>query len=210
MTTNDEALLQEFAEALESAEAKPFERMYTAEEFGGTEEAETYASVLNVVGLLGEFLQGCGEGAGNGPLSVADHLGITDEQIDVTNALAIRRYQAKQYDEAADLFAFLTTVDPLVPEHFKHWGACRQQTEDIDGAIRAYSAAIGLNPMDAESQFYLAQCHVMDGDIEKADALLGSATVIMQQYPNDFTGIAKPMAALKQFVEAAKVELGGS
>lgn len=206
MAMNDDPLGREISEALENAEAKPFERFYTGAEFGGSEEAEQYAGLLNVVGLLGEFMEGFGSGEGS--ISLADHLGITEEQIDVMNALAIRRYQAKQYQEAADLFAFLTQADPIVPEHFKHWGACMQQLGEIDVAVRAYSTAIGLNPMDAETQFYLAQCRVMEGDITKADALLGSAAVIMEKYPEQYTGITKPMGALKQFVDAAKAEFG--
>lgn len=205
MTTNEEALLREINEALENAEGKPFERFYTGEEFGGTAQAEQYAGFLNVVGLIGEFMQGAA--TGEGPTGLADHLGITDEQIKVMTALAIRRYQSKQYEEASDLFAFLTQADPLVPEHFKHWGACMQQLNDVPGAIRAYSVAIGLDPVDAETLFYLAQCRVMEADIEKADALLSSAAVVMAQYPDKFTGIVKPMAALQQFVEAAKSEL---
>ena len=73
---------------------------------------------------------------------------------------------------------------------------------EFDKAIAAYSAAIGIDPMDPESQFYLAQCWVIKTEFEKANTLIGTLTKIMLTYPGKYEREvrAAPLAALKDMV----------
>ena len=185
---------------LAEARAKPFDKLYAASDFGGGEAEAEAASVINSLGLMGRALEVLASDTGG---SLADRMGLDEEQLQAINALAIRRYQAKQYQEAADLFAFLAQFDLLEAEHFKHWGACLQQMEDYEGAIRAYSAAIGIDPMDPVSQFHMAQCWTFEGDFEKAQGLLNGATIIIKHYPGKYDHIVQQVEALKAIIKAA-------
>lgn len=128
--------------------------------------------------------------------SLGNRLLLEDKQIDALFVLGARRYQAKQYDQAASIFQVLTMADVLEPKHFKHLGACLQAMGDYPKAIKAFMAAVTLDPLDPEIQFHAGQCLYLNGELERAFFAVNGARIACEKEPEKWAELAKNIQAL--------------
>lgn len=128
--------------------------------------------------------------------SLGNRLLLEDKQIDALVVLAIKQYQAKQYESAASVFQLLTLVDVLEPKHFKHLGACYQGSGDYDRAVKAYMAAVALDPLDPEIQFHAGQCLYLMRQLDRAFFAVNGARLAAERDPQKWEALLPNINAL--------------
>jgi len=85
-------------------------------------------------------------------------LGFSNAVMDEFYRTACVLYDEKQYEEAADAFLFLVTLDS---GHYDYWiglGAATQRCEEYELAIDAYEMAAICEIENPIPYFYLAKC----------------------------------------------------
>ena len=104
--------------------------------------------------------------------TLKDIHGYTDEEFDALYTLAYNLYNQGKYGEALNAFGFLLMHDQLERKYYKAFGSCQQMLRRYPEAIRNYSAAAMLDPMDPEPTFHTAECLVaMNMPDDARDAL---------------------------------------
>ena len=105
-------------------------------------------------------------------VTLKDVHGYTDEEFDALYTLAYNLYNQGKYGDALNAFGFLLMHDQLERKYYKAFGSCQQMLRRYPEAIRNYSAAAMLDPMDPEPTFHTAECLVaMNMPDDARDAL---------------------------------------
>ena len=124
--------------------------------------------------------------------SAASRLKISEKQLDALYVLAVRRYQNKQFKDALPIFLLLVQLDSLNVLYAKGLGATLQELQNYEKAVLAYSLAIALDALDAQTCFHAAQCFYFMGNFDKAEYAIKSAQIAANHNKEKFgTFLAK-------------------
>ena len=86
-------------------------------------------------------------------------LGYSIETMDKFYEAAHSLFQKQQYEEAADAFVFLTTLNPKVHNYWLGLGMSEQLIEEYDAALMAYGMAILTNMENPLPHYHSASCY---------------------------------------------------
>ena len=122
------------------------------------------------------------EGVSKG-VEAADAIGLSPEYIEGFHELAVRHYQARQFDSAAQLYQRLIQLKPMQLVYYKGLGACCLGMQRYDAAIKVYNAAVTFGALDAELHYYLGQAYYFNQEYEPAFDLMRFARVLDEEDP---------------------------
>ena len=122
-------------------------------------------------------------------------LGFSSETMALMYQSAHHFFTEHQYEEAAEAFLFLATLDP---DNFDYWlglGMSVQMRGDYEAGIDAYEMAAFIEVENPISYFYLSKCFFAMHDRENAKQALEMAI--------DYAGDSSQYADLKHQAHAA-------
>jgi type III secretion system low calcium response chaperone LcrH/SycD len=101
--------------------------------------------------------------------------GIDDSSLEAVYTVAYNAYQAGNFGQAEPLLKFLCYFNHLSQKYWLALGANRQSSENLSGAVGAYSFAGLLKLEDPRAPFHAAECHIKLGNLEAAVSGLEAA-----------------------------------
>jgi len=104
--------------------------------------------------------------------SFQDILGYSNETMEKFYGAAHRLFTKEQYQEAADAFVFLTTLNPYVHNYWLGLGMCEQLNTDHEAALVAYGMAVITDDDNPLPHYHSACCLEAVGDLPNAIASL--------------------------------------
>lgn len=129
-------------------------------------------------------------------VSAQEILGFSDETMAKFYGAAYRLFEHHRYQEAANAFLFLVTLNPYNHDYWVGMGMCAQLTKDFESAIDAYEMAAICRIDSPVPYFYLAKCLFSLHDRESALQALDLAIEYAEEHPE--------YRELKSQAEAAK------
>ena len=95
-------------------------------------------------------------------------LEYSDEMMTKFYEVAHHLFRSHRYNEAADAFVFLTTLNPYVPEYWLGMGMCEQLNEEYQQAMVAYSMVIIGDRHQPLAHYHMAACYNALGDVDNS------------------------------------------
>ncbi|MBS0616452.1 MAG: tetratricopeptide repeat protein [Verrucomicrobia bacterium] len=102
-------------------------------------------------------------------------------------------YEAGEYAKASDIFAYLSSLQPMNPDHWQGLAASKQMEGKYFEALFGWSFTSLLSPEDPEAHFHAAECLASLG--QKTDAL--KALELALQKTSDIT-LTNQISVLKE------------
>jgi len=106
-------------------------------------------------------------------------MGFSDKAMAKFYQAAYFLFEHKRYQDAADAFLFLATLNPHHHEYWLGIGMATQMCQDYDAAIDAYELAALCNIISPAPYFYLAKClfaiHERDSALQALDLAIDTA-----------------------------------
>lgn len=99
-------------------------------------------------------------------------IGYSDEVMEKFYQAAYSLFQQKRYQDSADAFTFLTTMNPYVHNYWLGLGMSEQLIENYEGAAIAYGMAVMTDATNPVPLFHSSTCAYLLGDYEGALATL--------------------------------------
>lgn len=127
-------------------------------------------------------------------------LGYSIETMERFYEAAHSLFQKQQYEEAADAFVFLTTLNPKVHNYWLGLGMSEHMIEEYDSALMAYGMAIITNVENPLPHYHSASCYRALQD--KNSALIALELAIRQ------AGDHRHYATIKNHAQEAIAKLG--
>lgn len=131
----------------------------------------------------------------------ADSVGLSPKYIDGLHELAIRHYQGRRFESAAQLYQRLIQLKPMQLVFYKGLGACCLGMKRYEAAIKAYDAGRLYGALDAELHYYMGQAYYFNKDIPSAFDLIRFARALDEQ---DTTSQGKIAGFATQMLERLK------
>ena len=100
--------------------------------------------------------------------SAQEIIGFTDEVMAKFYGAAYQLFEHKRYQDAANAFLFLATLNPHNYEYWLGLGMASQLGHNYEAAIDAYELAAIINIENPVAYFYLAKCLFAIHDRESA------------------------------------------
>jgi predicted Zn-dependent protease len=110
-------------------------------------------------------------------------IGITAQSLAAQEALALRDYQAGQYDSARRQFARLNRLLPGKPRLLKALAACQQALGAHAQALMGYREALAADPFDRSCLLHSAQCLLHLGRQADAARVLHALLAALEREP---------------------------
>ncbi len=114
--------------------------------------------------------------------------------------VAYKLFQHQQYQEAADAFIFLTTLNPYVFNYWLGLGMCEQLLKREEAALIAYATATLINVEHPVPHYHSASCYHALNDIGNALASLELALMYAED-KLEFNTIKKHAEDAKRALE---------
>jgi type III secretion system low calcium response chaperone LcrH/SycD len=146
--------------------------MEDMEEFAIPEEA---LEKLKDSSLLNQLIQ---EGK-----TFQEIVGYSDLVMDKFYVKARSLFEQQRYDEAAEAFVFLATLNPYTYSYWLGLGMSEQLCDQQASALAAYGMAILTDPTQPNSHYHSASCHKTMGNKEAALASLELALTCCEGKP---------------------------
>lgn len=118
-----------------------------------------------------------------GSESFQEFFGLSNFIVYCLYSVAYHLSHIQQYKAAADLFFYLTLINPYIKDHWKGLGMAELENDRIDIAISAFIMASLLDAKDPSPHIFLAQCYLAENDHEAARVELQNAKNIAEQHP---------------------------
>lgn len=100
-------------------------------------------------------------GAGECPASLC---GWDDQGLNVLREIGEYFLSEARYEDAVDLFLFLTAMAPQNSALWTRLGNAEQECGRCDAALEAYSLAVATDPEDPLPHIFSAECYGLVGD----------------------------------------------
>ena len=113
-------------------------------------------------------------------------------------------YQDQRYEDAADAFMFLTTLNPNVHNYWLGLGMSEHMNEEYDAALIAYGMAIMTDVENPLPHYHSASCYNALQDKENALAAVELAIAYAGDKP-EHAPIKQRALAAKDFLRSGKV-----
>ena len=120
-------------------------------------------NAANDEGLEGKLLEYFGKGG-----TFKDLKNMNDDTMEAIYSVAFNLYQGGKFDEALKVFQFLCFYDHFNKKYYLGMGACQQMLKDYESAIEIFTYAAVLDGDDPRAMMYIGDCHMGQGDKEKA------------------------------------------
>ncbi len=141
---------------------------------------EAGARDADILNLLGAALFSTGNGdTAVGPLEEAVRIAPT--HVAARSNLALLRQQRRDWAAAEAHFGVLAVLDPASRFPQDRLGAVRQERGDLDGALRALTRAVRIDPRSGLAWFNLASVRMLAGLF--AEAVVGFRHAIAEDPP---------------------------
>ncbi|WP_420969609.1 SycD/LcrH family type III secretion system chaperone [Bradyrhizobium sp. B120] len=118
-----------------------------------------------------------------GRATLADVVGITDEELEALYVLGYRYYCCGKYEHALSFFRFLCLHRHTDARSWLSLAAASQMLEDTEGAVQAYRLAALLNSEDPQIPLRAAECFVKLGRPAAAMVALGDVLALSAGNP---------------------------
>lgn len=100
--------------------------------------------------------------------SFQEILGFNSQTMDKFYGAAHNLFQQQKYEEAADAFVFLTTLNPRVHNYWLGLGMSHQLNQEYDNALLAYSMATLTDAENPLPHYHSAACYHEISDTRNA------------------------------------------
>jgi tetratricopeptide (TPR) repeat protein len=127
------------------------------------------------------FVPALADAVARARLSLADIAGISETELEVLFELGAVRLDAGLAEEAATIFAGLTTIFPFQVKYWRAHGIALQRGRRYVEAVRAYDVALLLAADDALTRCYRGECHLYLGHKEAAGKDLAAAAAAVEK-----------------------------
>ena len=97
-----------------------------------------------------------------------DIIGYSADTMQLFYDAAYNWFQEGNYEQAADAFVFLTTLNPFVHNYWLGLGMSEHRSSNFEGALTSYGMAILIDEKSAVSHYHLATCHYEIGENEQS------------------------------------------
>lgn len=131
--------------------------------------------------------------------------GITPDELEAIYSVGFNFYQTGKFAEAEKIFRFLVLLNHLDSKYWTALGAVLQVQKNFDKAIEAYGMATFLDIHNSKSQYFAAECHLLQGNAEKALSALTALETYATSSPTSQEFLAKGKA-LKAKIEGKQGE----
>lgn len=126
-------------------------------------------------------------------------MGFSTETMAKFYQAAYLLFENKQYEDSANAFLFLATLNPHNPEYWVGLGMATQLNHDYESAIDAYEVAALSDITSPIPYFYLAKCLFAIHDRESALQALDLAIETADELP-EFTALKQEASLAKQLI----------
>jgi type III secretion system low calcium response chaperone LcrH/SycD len=128
--------------------------------------------------------------------SAQEIMGFSDETMAKFYRAAYQLFEHQKYEDAANAFLFLATLNPYNHEYWLGLGMATQMSHDYESAIDAYEMAAMYHLDNPVPYFYLAKCLFAIHDRESALQALDLAI--------EYSGEADEFTELRQQAKEAR------
>lgn len=108
-------------------------------------------------------------------------LQFSSDSLSALYGMAYELYRNGKYEEAKDVFRFLTLANSFERKHWLGLAACCQIMKNYEEAITCYSTAAIQDPSDPYTHLHAAECFFHLGNHTKAKEALESATITAKE-----------------------------
>ena len=105
---------------------------------------------------------------------------IDDKSTEAIYAVGYNLYQAGKYDDAKNIFQFLSYYDHYNSKFFTGLGACFMMNKEYTKAIELFSYACALNKLDPKNHIYMGDCYLNKGEKENAVKSFHKAKIVSE------------------------------
>ena len=134
---------------------------------------QTFAALVEFI--ANKFLRG--------DITVADLLGLDEEEIETIFLMGHYLYNFGKYQGALDVFSVLTLYRPFVSRYWRAAGAANQALKNYQEAIAAYDMALTTNTGDVISYTYRGESKISAGLAEDGISDLRVAVEVGESQP---------------------------
>jgi type III secretion system low calcium response chaperone LcrH/SycD len=108
---------------------------------------------------------------------------FSTESLEALYGIAYELYRNGKYQEAQDVFRFLTLANSFERKYWIGLAACHQMQKHYTDAIECYSIAAIQDPSDPYAHLHAAECFFHLGNHAKALEALESAKITAKDTP---------------------------
>lgn len=102
-------------------------------------------------------------------------VGFEDKTLWKFYEAAEQLYEAKRYDDAADAYLFVSTLNPYVPDFWIGLGTSQQMQGKFEDALASYTTAIEVFPTHIMPYMFAAKCCLETKDFDEAAKVFDGA-----------------------------------
>ena len=95
---------------------------------------------------------------------------IPDDAVEQMYAVAFNYFESAKYEQAHKIFQLLCTLDHYQVRFFMGLGACRQELQQYELAIDAYSFVTLIDVNEPRAPFHAAECYLSLGNMKAAES----------------------------------------
>jgi len=106
---------------------------------------------------------------------LSELLNISDSATESILKVARVKFDDGLYPDCMSIFVLLVTLSPSNWDFWFRLGIAAQEGDNFNLALRAYDAAIALNPEHLDSYLFAAECLRKQGEVEHAKEMLAAA-----------------------------------
>jgi len=118
-----------------------------------------------------------------GEITVADLLGLDDDEIETIFLMGHYLYNFGKYQSALNVFSVLTLYKPFVSRYWRAAGAANQALKQYKEAVTAYDMALTTNTGDVISYTYRGESKISAGLPDEGVEDLKMAVEVGQSQP---------------------------
>jgi tetratricopeptide (TPR) repeat protein len=111
-------------------------------------------------------------------------LGINEDIMNAIYTIGIEKFNEKDFNSSLSLFAFLTALNSANTDYLFRLGICSQKNENFDLALKAYEAALDLDPELLAAMLFASDCCLAKKDQGQAAYYLKRAKEVAENQPS--------------------------
>ena len=132
-----------------------------------------------------------------------DFTELTPESMEVFYMVAFNHYNSGKYEDAANVFRLLCTLDHFETKYWKGLAASRENMKDYEGALQAYGYLTLMDVRDPYPSFHGSKCLLALGRTEDAESALRAA-IFNSQEKAEFADMHQQAVDLIEVIEKGK------
>lgn len=130
-------------------------------------------------------------------------IGYTDLTMDKFYVAARQLFEKQRYEESADAFLFLTTMNPFVHHYWLGLGMSEQLIDEPFAALMAYNMAILIDKSNPIPHYHSATCYRALHDLDNAVLCLDE-TILAAGDKEDHAQIKQQALSAKKLISREK------